>query len=108
MAEILLNSDGIVYGPTTLYASLIPTLMTAGIDRMISSSAGPKILVANLFREGDPFATVSTQIREIVRYLAGRDPMTITDVAERKRVVGQYVDYAIVNNHGLSYSPLPI
>ena len=108
VAEILLNSDGIVYGPTTLYASLIPTLMTAGIDRMISSSAGPKILVANLFREGDPFATVSTQIREIVRYLAGRDPMTITDVAERKRVVGQYVDYVIVNNHGFSYSPLPI
>jgi 2-phospho-L-lactate transferase/gluconeogenesis factor (CofD/UPF0052 family) len=50
VAEILLNSDGIVYGPTTLYASLIPTLMTAGIDRMISGAAGPKILVANLFR----------------------------------------------------------
>ena len=55
VAEKLLNSDIVIYGPGTQYSSLFPTYLTKDIREKIVHSKAKKFLVTNIFLDNDIF-----------------------------------------------------
>ena len=55
VAEKLLNSDIVIYGPGTQYSSLFPTYLTKDIREKIVNSKAKKFLVTNIFLDNDIF-----------------------------------------------------
>ena len=53
VAESLLNSDIIIYGPGTQYSSLFPSYLTKNIREKIVKSKAKKFLVTNIFLDND-------------------------------------------------------
>jgi len=53
VADCLLNSDIIIYGPGTQYSSLFPSYLTRDIREKIIKSKAKKFLVTNIFLDND-------------------------------------------------------
>ena len=51
VVEKLLQADAIVIGPGSLFTSIVPNLLTAGVAEAIEGSAAVKIVVGNLMTE---------------------------------------------------------
>jgi uncharacterized cofD-like protein len=70
----LVNADGIVVGPGSLYTSVIPTLLVEGIASTISAVNAVRIYVANLMTElGETDGYTLDDHLRAIRVHAGRD-----------------------------------
>jgi len=88
--EAIAQADMIVIGPGSLYTSIMPNLLVAGIAQAIRASKAVKVYVCN----------VATQPGET-------DGYTVSDhvKALRKHVGTGFFDYVLANNRILYYKP---
>ncbi|OGF49046.1 MAG: hypothetical protein A2231_03740, partial [Candidatus Firestonebacteria bacterium RIFOXYA2_FULL_40_8] len=84
--EIIKNSDAVIIGPGSLYATILPSLLVKGVPEALFSSRGIKIFVLNMmaqkYEPGEH--TASEQIKTVLEY-AG-EPV---------------IDVAVVNKNGI-------
>ncbi len=85
--ESLLTADVIVFGPGSLYTSIIPNLLFEEIRRAILHSRATKICVCNIM----------TQPAETMGYDAAQHLAAILQHAQRASAKG-FIEYCIVNN----------
>ncbi len=88
--DAILEADAIVFGPGSVYTSVIPNLMVSDVREAIEKSSGLKIYVCNIMTqpgESDNF-TVQDHIRALYKHCEGLS-----------------IDYAIINrtNDGSDY-----
>jgi uncharacterized cofD-like protein len=72
VVEALQNADGIVIGPGSLYTSIIPNLLVAGIPEAIRESPAAKIYVGNLMTqpgETDGYSAAE-HIKTLLKYVS--------------------------------------
>jgi len=70
----LVNADGIVVGPGSLYTSILPNLLVEGIAATISAVSGVRIYVANLMTEpGETDGYSLDDHLEVIRAHTGYD-----------------------------------
>ena len=84
--EIIRNSDAVIIGPGSLYATILPSLLIKGVPEALFGSRGIKIFVLNMmaqkYEPGNH--TASEQVKTLLEY-AG-EPV---------------IDAVVVNKHGI-------
>ena len=80
--EAIKNAEAIIFGPGSLYTSIIANLLVGGVTDAIKESKGIKIYICN----------VMTQPGETDNYTASDHPKAII-----KHMGGNFVEYCIVN-----------
>ncbi len=90
-AEAIRSADLVVFAPTTIDSSLVPTLISDGCWAALRDACGPRIFVANLIRERGTF-TLAEQLRELEKSLQQQ--------LGASYFLHDVMDYVLVNNHG--------
>jgi uncharacterized cofD-like protein len=92
--EAIYSADGIVFGPGSLYTSLLPNLLVAGVANAIRRSRAIKILVCNLTTqpgETDQFSA-SDHLRAVETHLGGGVIDFCVVSASESRLPKDYLD----------------
>lgn len=89
--DAILNADVLIFGPGSLYTSVIPNLLVKGIRRAVLRSKAVKIYICN----------VMTQPGETDGYGAYEHVRALID-----HVGKQFLDYVIVNDEDISVAQL--
>ncbi len=89
--EAILNADVLVFGPGSLYTSIIPNLLVDGVREAIEQSSAVKIYICN----------VMTQPGETDGYGAYDHVKALID-----HMGFQFLDYVVVNNQKISLERL--
>ncbi|MFH1075112.1 MAG: gluconeogenesis factor YvcK family protein [Candidatus Firestonebacteria bacterium] len=68
--EIIGNSDAVIIGPGSLYATILPSLLIKGVPEALFGSRGVKIFVLNMMaqRYEQDNHTASEQVRKVLDY----------------------------------------
>ena len=71
--EAILDSDAIVFGPGSLYTSIVPNLLVKGVPEAVRASRAAKIVVVNLMTEPGQTGGFSAadHVRVIAEHLGG-------------------------------------
>lgn len=79
--EAFKNADGMVFGPGSLYTSVIPNFLAAGVKEAVNSNPCKKIYVANLMTQpGETIGyTLDDHLKEIEKYLDGNVDLVIAN-----------------------------
>jgi uncharacterized cofD-like protein len=93
--EAIYSADGIVLGPGSLYTSVLPNLLVAGVANAIRRSSAVTILVCNLTTqpgETDQFSA-SDHLRAIEAHLGGGTiDFCVVNAASESPLAKQYLD----------------
>jgi 2-phospho-L-lactate transferase/gluconeogenesis factor (CofD/UPF0052 family) len=87
------NADAIVYAPSSLHSSILPTLMFRGMPRSITRSRASKVLVMPLVAEGDLTGFTGEEvIVSVLRVLGSNVPsnyihLVIADIHENSQSI---------------------
>jgi uncharacterized cofD-like protein len=84
--EIIRNSDAVIIGPGSLYATILPSLLVKGVPEALFGSRGIKICVLNMmaqkYEPGDH--TASEQIKMILEY--AKEPIVDVVLANKNGI----------------------
>lgn len=72
--EAIRSADVLIFGPGSLFTSIITNILVAGVSKAIAESPAPKIVVSNLMTQpGETHGfTASDHLAEIQKHLGGR------------------------------------
>lgn len=90
VADRLLNSDIIIYGPGTQYSSLFPSYLTKNIREKIIKSKAKKFLVTNIFLDNDI-------VKENVESIIEKFNFFFNKNKKKKISNNKLVDYYLIN-----------
>ena len=90
VADRLLNSDIIIYGPGTQYSSLFPSYLTKDIREKIIKSKAKKFLVTNIFLDNDI-------VKENVESIIEKFNFFFNKNKKKKISNNKLVDYYLIN-----------
>ena len=90
VADKLVNSDIIIYGPGTQYSSLFPSYLTKNIQKKIINSRAKKFLITNIFIDNDI-------IKESVESIIKKFNFFFNKNQKRKINNNKLIDYYLIN-----------
>ena len=90
VAERLLDSDIIIYGPGTQYSSLFPSYLTKNIREIIVKSKAKKFLVTNIFLDNDI-------IKENVESIIQKFNFFFNKNKKNQIKNNKFIDYYLIN-----------
>jgi 2-phospho-L-lactate transferase/gluconeogenesis factor (CofD/UPF0052 family) len=74
-ANVIRNSDIIIYGPGTQFSSLFPSYITTGLAKLIEKSKAKKFLVTNIYLDNDIIKeTVESIIHKFHYFFSKKNP----------------------------------
>src|SRR5262249_20130010 len=91
--KALYEADAIVVGPGSLYTSLIPNLLTAGVAEAIQISSEIKIYVCNLMTQSGETAGFSAadHVRSLLEYVSAIDVCVLNSSPVGAGVADRYM-----------------
>ncbi|MFN3691603.1 MAG: uridine diphosphate-N-acetylglucosamine-binding protein YvcK [Fervidobacterium sp.] len=91
--EVIVNSDAIIFGPGSLYTSIIANFLVDGFSEAVSLSNAKKIYVSNIMTQPGETQNykLSDHIREVERYLNGNLDVIIHSLPPKdERILNEY------------------